>query len=73
MNGKPEGYGLYVWNNGESYEGDWVNGLKHGKGTWLGQKGDSYSGEWKFGKADGKGKHTWINGNLKSKKQQSIL
>ena len=30
MNGKPEGVGVFTWQNGEVYEGEWRNGMKHG-------------------------------------------
>ena len=32
INGKCEGTGKYVWEDGEYYLGQWKNGLKHGKG-----------------------------------------
>lgn len=34
--GKPNGKGIYTWNNGEIYDGEWGNGLKHGSGVWRG-------------------------------------
>jgi hypothetical protein len=33
-NGKPEGYGVYTWENGSYYEGYFIGGLKAGKGKW---------------------------------------
>ena len=30
-NDKYDGYGKYVWENGENYIGEWSNGLRHGK------------------------------------------
>ena len=32
INGKFEGNGKYIWENGEYYIGQWKNGLFHGKG-----------------------------------------
>ena len=55
MNGKPEGTGTFIWNNGEIYEGQWQSSLRHGLGMWIGLKGASYTGEWKYDKADGYG------------------
>jgi len=62
LNGKPDGYGVFKWKNGEIYEGEWKSGLKHGKGIWRGIKGESYEGDWKNGKAEGVGIHIWRNG-----------
>jgi len=28
--GKPHGYGVHVWVNGDKYEGEFKNSLKHG-------------------------------------------
>ena len=33
INGKAEGNGKYIWENGEYYIGENKNGLKNGKGT----------------------------------------
>jgi len=30
-----EGYGVMKWQNGDRYEGDWVEGLREGKGKYL--------------------------------------
>ena len=30
--GLPDGYGEYLWSNGDLYKGDWLKGLKHGEG-----------------------------------------
>ncbi len=32
VNGKKEGKGKYVWEDGEYYIGQWLNNQKHGKG-----------------------------------------
>ena len=34
-NGKKEGKGKYIYNNGNRYEGDWKNDIKEGKGILL--------------------------------------
>ncbi len=31
-NGKKEGYGEYIYENGENYKGEWYNDKRHGKG-----------------------------------------
>ena len=30
--GKREGKGIYYWNDGEKYEGEWKNGNREGRG-----------------------------------------
>jgi len=35
INGKGEGYGKYIWENGDYYIGQWKNGLFNGKGTYY--------------------------------------
>ena len=32
VNDKPEGYGKFIYSDGEYYIGEWKNGLRHGKG-----------------------------------------
>jgi hypothetical protein len=56
---------MYLWENGEIYDGEWSFGVKGGYGIWKGTKGDSYIGLWKRGKAHGIGVHVWKNGRQK--------
>lgn len=56
---------MYLWANGEIYDGEWSFGVKGGYGIWKGTKGDSYIGLWKRGKAHGIGVHVWKNGRQK--------
>jgi hypothetical protein len=55
------GYGVFIWRNGDKYEGDWVNCLKEGKGHDTFNNGDSYKGEYKKGKFEGYGVYTWAD------------
>jgi hypothetical protein len=57
------GFGIFKWENGDKYVGDWVNGKREGQGsmTWTG--GTSYSGSFKNNQLDGYGTCTWKNGN----------
>ena len=50
------GRGTLYGDNGEYYEGEWVDGLKDGPGTYVKQDGEKYTGNWKKGKYHGKGK-----------------
>ena len=51
------GYGLYVWPNGDTYEGFWINGKRHGKGTFTYDLGTFVNGR----RARDIKKGEWIN------------
>ncbi len=53
--GIPHGYGVYTWNSGEKYNGNYINGKKNGKGkfTWI--DGTLYEGNFRNGLRDGIG------------------
>jgi hypothetical protein len=38
--------GLYIWKDGERYEGEWKEGKFHGKGIKTLPDGTVYDGEW---------------------------
>ena len=52
------GYGTYVWADGDKYVGDWVDGEKHGKGTYTWPSGNKYAGDFVDGKGTGQGTFT---------------
>lgn len=52
-NGKRNGYGTYVWEDGQKYIGEWKNDVRHGKGTVFFVNGESLSGIWENGKLNG--------------------
>lgn len=56
------GNGIYVFKNGDRYEGDFKNGLKHGQGNYTAHNGDSYQGTYKDGLRHGCGNYQWANG-----------
>ena len=69
--GMMHGEGIYTWENGGQYKGEFIEGLMQGKGTIILPNGESYEGEWKNGLADGKGTYTREDGSKyigKSKK-----
>ncbi|BDX38755.1 hypothetical protein CYCD_21100 [Tenuifilaceae bacterium CYCD] len=41
VRGKPYGYGIYTWANGDVYEGQWALGVKNGNGKLIKVKSDS--------------------------------
>lgn len=52
-NDKRNGFGTYVWEDGQKYEGQWKNDVRHGKGTVYFKNGESLSGTWQNGKLNG--------------------
>ena len=57
------GYGTYVWDNGDKYVGESKDNLSHGHGTWTFASGNQYVGEHKNHQRDGQGTTTFPNGN----------
>lgn len=55
-NNKMNGQGKLVYDNGDVYEGGFVNGVFSGKGTFTSHSGWTYEGEFKNGQAHGQGK-----------------
>lgn len=45
-------FGIYYYENGDCYIGEWKNNNKHGKGIYVYSNGDYYYGDWKEGKMD---------------------
>lgn len=59
------GYGIYMYKNGDRYEGNWVNGLKEGAGQETYGNGiRSYIGFFKDGKYNGSGQLKESDGSL---------
>ena len=52
---KMDGYGTYLYSNGDKYEGYWRMGSQNGKGKYIFTDGRSYEGEWKMQKMHGTG------------------
>ena len=50
-----DGYGIYLYSNGDKYEGYWTGGCQNGKGKYTFTDGTSYEGEWKMHKMHGTG------------------
>jgi len=59
------GYGIYSWNDGRKYEGNFYNDKKHGFGTYTWADGRKYEGNWAEGKQHGKGKYILPDGTVK--------
>ena len=63
VNGLPEGKGIYYYNNGDKYEGDWRNDKFEGKGIYFWNNGNRYEGSYRNGLKEGKGIFYYNNGN----------
>lgn len=57
------GRGVYVFPNGNRYEGEWVNDMKAGYGVLYYVNGERYEGYWRDDKAQGKGTLTYAHGD----------
>lgn len=57
-----EGKGLYVWNDGSRYEGEFKNGKREGEGVYYYPKGAKYVGTQANGKRNGYGTYYYTNG-----------
>ena len=52
------------YDNGDSYDGEWVKHERHGHGVYTYANGVRYDGEWKEGKKDGEGEMMFKNGDV---------
>ena len=56
------GQGIYLWANGNKYEGLFKDGRAHGEGTSAWPDGEGYVGSWKNGLMHGEGVYTYPDG-----------
>ena len=56
-------YGTWVYNNGDTYVGEWNYGRMDGKGVYTFSNGDTYDGEFFLDKFQGKGVYTHSDGS----------
>ena len=57
------GYGAYLYENGDKYLGDFKDGKRHGSGTMLYTNGDQYKGQWEDDEKHGEGVYRYVNGD----------
>ena len=58
------GYGTYIWDNGDKYIGEWSNSLKSGQGKYFWVDGSKYEGGFLDNQIWGKGSFSLENGNM---------
>ncbi len=59
------GKGVYTWNDGRKYEGEYLYDKKHGRGLYTWADGRKYDGEWAHGRQHGKGKYVMPDGTAR--------
>ena len=58
------GKGVYLYVNGNRYEGDWANDKKNGKGSYTYfTTGEKYEGQWVDGEKHGYGSYSYAYGD----------
>lgn len=62
--GEPNGDGVLRLDNGDRYEGQFLEGLFHGEGTYTWKNGAVYRGEFENGEIHGQGVYTSSSGEL---------
>lgn len=58
------GTGIFTWDNGDRYEGSFVDGARTGYGVFAWADGKRYEGDFKDDAREGIGKLTWADGSF---------
>lgn len=59
-----EGFGSYIWSDGEMYIGNFDKDMRNGYGTNTRPDGEKYVGNWENDVQNGYGTNTWPNGDV---------
>jgi len=54
----------HVFDNGVTYNGEWVGSLRHGQGVQIWPDGAKYEGQWLSDKAQGQGRFEHVDGDV---------
>lgn len=60
------GYGTYLWEDGERYVGDWLNDARNGHGINYYTNGDRFDGQWRDDYKEGNGTYYYADGTFES-------
>ncbi len=60
--GQKHGRGVFHYQSGDIYDGEWIRNKKHGMGTYTMANGDKYIGEFNLGIRCGKGRYEFVSG-----------
>lgn len=60
------GRGKMIYNNGDTYDGEWINNKKHGRGIMIYKNMDTYDGSWENDMMDGYGTYKTIHNEIYS-------
>ena len=63
-NNEPHGHGIFIFVNGNVYDGEWKNSIRCGHGVMKYANGDVYDGNWSSERKDGHGVYTFANGHV---------
>ena len=69
--GKKEGTGMIVWQDGKRYIGDFANDVRDGYGIFQWPDGKRYEGQWKGDKRNGEGTMYWTDGTVSTGQWQN--
>eukprot|EP01036_Dinobryon_divergens_P027651 gene27651-36461_t len=62
VKGRKHGRGVFIYQSGDIYDGEWMMNQKHGMGTYTMSNGDKYIGEFNLGIRWGKGRYEFASG-----------
>jgi hypothetical protein len=58
------GIGVFIWSNGDRYEGEYSMGTRSGQGSFIWADGKRYDGEFKDDARSGVGRMEWPDGTI---------
>ncbi|MFP6887458.1 MAG: hypothetical protein VB997_07835, partial [Opitutales bacterium] len=61
--GRKHGMGVYQWNDGSRYEGNFHEDKRHGRGRFTWKTRDVYEGDYQNGQRTGRGSYHWVDGS----------
>jgi hypothetical protein len=59
-----QSFGIFYFENGDIYEGEWLNGMRHGQGKYTSVNKHVYSGQYVRDQRHGYGTYRWPEGDV---------